>query len=369
MSARCLALALAVCLWPWAAGAADLSREMDQLAIGRERELGVAVDGVNSRYQGALQNLFARAVREDDVDTAARVRQALEKMAAKPATLAALGPRASFVGSWVYVFHVDGRGYVMDLNADGSCSESGQRFGSWEVVPGFLVIHYDGHPDWRDRYELPIRDGALTAANDDGFTMTITRRGAPLSAAQQKDLLGGWNFRNQTDGKTGAATLAADGGYLVEGGQRGGTWLVSGDLLVVIHGSLRDGGRDLYELPARNGAMHGKNMAGHSLWLTRAGAAIPPVAAAPAGTERTTWTPAGRWQWHTGPDNTFTADGRVLQRTKEAGRWEWIDQTKGQLRVRWAGGKYTDEMALQPDGVHMTGRSSNGDSFSEERLP
>ena len=76
MIPRCLALALAAgLLWPWAAGAADASREMDQLAAGCERELGAAADGVNARYQGALQNLYQRALREDDVDTAARVRQ------------------------------------------------------------------------------------------------------------------------------------------------------------------------------------------------------------------------------------------------------------------------------------------------------
>ena len=345
------------------AGPSNVSRAFDQATANHEQELAAAVDPSNRRYQAELENLLANAKREDDVDTIARVQQAMERLAVKPATLASLGPDALFVGAWVYIYHLDGRSYGLNLNPDRSCSQNGQRFGTWEVTPQALVIHYDGHPDWRDHYELPIRTGALTATNDDGYTMTITRRGAPVPLALQKDLFGAWNFRNLTDGRQSSVQLAPDGGYLVDAGsRRAGTWAVSGDMLVVSHGE-QDGGRDLYELPVAGGIIYGKNLANHSLRLTRPGVTTSDLS---ADKRRS---PVGRWQWHAGPDNTLTAAGQVLQHAEEVGRWEWSNQPKGELRILWKGGKYIDTLTLQPDGMHLAGHSSNGDVFAEERLP
>lgn len=172
-----------LCLLASAVRAADLAPEFEKLTNDHEQAAAAAAAPINRKYRATLEKLLQTAQHDGDIDTQARIRHELGKLDAPPASLASLGPKSLYVGTWVCVVVSDGSGYTMDLASDGICLHDGERFGTWEVTSEHLVVRYDGHEDWQSRYVLPIRNGALVCKDDTGAAMTMTRRGVPLPDA------------------------------------------------------------------------------------------------------------------------------------------------------------------------------------------
>lgn len=54
---------------------------------------------------------------------------------------------------------------VITLAADGTYQYGGQPHGRWKVCGDWLLVGYDGHPDWTDLYTLPMTNGVLAGTN------------------------------------------------------------------------------------------------------------------------------------------------------------------------------------------------------------
>jgi hypothetical protein len=161
----CAAAAISLAL-PSLSAASDAAREFDQLTLDRDKALTAAAEPINHLYQTALEALLQRATQANDLDTAVRIKQALEKLSA----------RAGILGVWNFVNHVDGVKYVADFKADHTFFWDGEQKGVWDTDgKQVIVVHYNrgGHSDY---YHLPVRDGKLDGRNTHGDKVTITRK-------------------------------------------------------------------------------------------------------------------------------------------------------------------------------------------------
>jgi hypothetical protein len=155
--------------------ATDAAREFDQLTNDRDKALAAAAEPINRRYQTALEALLRRATLANDLDTAVRIKQALEKASAKPPA-AVTGTKAEVVGTWSVVNHTDGVTGVLEFKADSTALWGGARVGIWEIKGKQLIVSYDNRGGHQDRYNLPVRDGKLEGTNTPGQSLTLTRK-------------------------------------------------------------------------------------------------------------------------------------------------------------------------------------------------
>jgi len=161
----CLAAAISLALSSLSA-ASDTAREFDQLTLDRDKALAATAEPINRLYQTALEALQKRATLANDLDTALRIKQALEKLSAK----------AAIVGAWNFVNHNDGVKYVADFKADNSFLWDGRQVGMWTINGDKLIITHDNRRGHQDYYDLPVRDGKLDGRNTAGDRVTITRK-------------------------------------------------------------------------------------------------------------------------------------------------------------------------------------------------
>jgi Lipocalin-like domain len=154
--------------------ASDAAREFERVTLERERALAAAAEPINRRYQASLEALLKRATATNDLETAVRIKQVLEKLSSKtPATLSPAS--VSVVGSWKFKNNADGHTGSVEVNADGSYSVDGKPIGSWEIRNDKLIITLNegGH---QDSYDLPVRGDKLEGRNRLGHPL-ILRRG------------------------------------------------------------------------------------------------------------------------------------------------------------------------------------------------
>ena len=148
------------------AAASAIAPEFDQLTLARDKELATAVEPINRVYQKALETLQQRATQANDLDTANRIKEALDKLSAK----------TEILGTWDFVNHADGVKYVAGFKADHTYFWDGKEVGMWHTQGKAITItHYNrgGHSDY---YRLPVRDGKLDGSNTRGDKVTITRK-------------------------------------------------------------------------------------------------------------------------------------------------------------------------------------------------
>ena len=82
-------------------------------------------------------------------------------------------------------------------------------------------------------------------------------------------------------------------------------------------------------------------------------------------------TPVGKWHWHSGPANTLTDKGAVVQGGNVVGQWRWTNKEKGELQIAWHGVRYRapETFTLSPHGNHLNGSNpTDGTSFTEDRV-
>jgi hypothetical protein len=146
--------------------ASDAARELDQLTADRDKAIVNAAAPINRMYQTALEALQQRATQANDLDTALRIKQALERLSAK----------AEILGRWDFINHADGVKYVAEFKPDQTFLWDGRQVGVWDTDGKKIIItHYNrgGHSDY---YSLPVRDGKLDGSNTHGDKVTITRK-------------------------------------------------------------------------------------------------------------------------------------------------------------------------------------------------
>jgi hypothetical protein len=153
----------------------DAAREFDQLTADHDKALTAAAEPINRRYQTALEALLRRATQSNDLDTAVRIKQALEKMTVKSPP-AVTGTKAEVVGEWNVVNHTDGVTGVLEFKADNTSLWGGARVGVWEIKGKQLIVSYDNRGGHQDCYNLPVRDGKLEGTNTPGQSLTLTRK-------------------------------------------------------------------------------------------------------------------------------------------------------------------------------------------------
>ena len=154
-------------------GISDTAREFEKVTLERERALAAAAEPINRRYQTSLEALLKRATVTNDLDTAVRIKQVLEKLSAK--TPATLSPAiVSVVGPWKFRNNSDGHAGSVEVNADGSYSVDGKIIGKWEIKADKLIVTLNegGH---QDTYELPVRSDNLEGRNRLGHALTLRR--------------------------------------------------------------------------------------------------------------------------------------------------------------------------------------------------
>lgn len=94
-------------------------------------------------------------------------------------------PKSDFVGTWDLSMGEKNappnHQYVMNIRADGTWTWDREFSGTWTVEDGYLNVRFKDHPDYLDRYALPVRNGELhgsTASGDRAFTLR-RRAGTP----------------------------------------------------------------------------------------------------------------------------------------------------------------------------------------------
>src|SRR5678815_429049 len=161
----CLAAIISLA-FPSLNAASDAAREFDQLTLDRDKALAATAEPINRLYQTALEALQKRATLANDLDTALRIKQALERLSAK----------AEIVGTWNFVNHNDGVKYVAGFRADNSFLWDGKQVGMWTINGDKLIITHDNRRGHQDYYDLPVREGKLDGRNTAGDRVTITRK-------------------------------------------------------------------------------------------------------------------------------------------------------------------------------------------------
>jgi hypothetical protein len=146
--------------------ASDTAQEFDRLTAERDKTLATAADPINRLYQTALEALLRRATLANNLDTAVRIKEALDKHSAK----------AQIVGAWNFVNHTDGVEAVVEFKPDNTFLWNGQEVALWTTNQKHLIITHHNRGGHQDYYDLPVRDGKLDGTNTPGQKLTITRK-------------------------------------------------------------------------------------------------------------------------------------------------------------------------------------------------
>lgn len=146
--------------------ASDTAREFDQLTADRDKALASAAEPINRLYQTALEALLRRATQANDLDTAVRIKQALDKSSTK----------ADIVGTWDFINHTDGVKSVVEFKGNNTFFWNGEQVGMWDTNGKHLIITHDNRGGHQDYYNLPVRDDKLDGTNTPGQKVTITRK-------------------------------------------------------------------------------------------------------------------------------------------------------------------------------------------------
>jgi hypothetical protein len=154
--------------------ATDTARDFDRATLEHDRAVAAALEPIHRRYRAELENLLRRATQSNDLDTAVRIKQQLEKLGPNtPANLPA--GKAEAIGVWGFKNNADGHTGSVEIHADNTYSSNGKRIGRWAIEGNQIVITLDegGH---QDRYDLPVRGGKLEGKNRLGHSLTLRRK-------------------------------------------------------------------------------------------------------------------------------------------------------------------------------------------------
>ena len=152
--------------------ATEAEREFDRLTQERDKALASAAEPINRRYQSALDALLKKATQANDLETALKIKQTIERLAAQ---LPDSGSRANaeLLGAWRVQNLADGAKGTYDINTDNTFKMNGRRTGTWEVKKNQLTLRYDR--GGFERYDLPTHSGQLKGTNDRNQSLTLTR--------------------------------------------------------------------------------------------------------------------------------------------------------------------------------------------------
>ena len=93
-------------------------------------------------------------------------------------------PSSEFLGTWYLdTVEADSRHYVMQVREDGTWSFDREYRGTWTVDNGYFNIRFDDHPDFLDRYRLPIHNGELQGKNYPGAPIKLRRNATPANSS------------------------------------------------------------------------------------------------------------------------------------------------------------------------------------------
>ena len=172
MHSRILLLVICSSVAPaFARGAeSEVSRQLDEVLLDRDRAIAAAVTPVNQRYLRELERLVKTAVEAKDAETAARIKSAIAQLKQPPI----LRGKEAVVGLWSFKNETDGHTASIEIHADHTYTADGKRIGSWRIERNQIVISLDegGH---EDRYRLPMTGGKLKGTNRLGHTLSLTR--------------------------------------------------------------------------------------------------------------------------------------------------------------------------------------------------
>lgn len=171
--------------------------------------------------------------------------------------------KKDYLGLWNVTDNIGWRS-VDRFNEDGTCSSNGARFGTWSLEQNKLLVRYDAHPDWINRYDLPIHNGILKGKTSWGDARTLTQRASAAPAATYTALTGNWEYHNQDNDHRAIVALTADG-TIAENGRPIGAWVVENNHLFYSYAEHHDWVDD-YPLPPKDGVLHS---ASHLLTLTQ----------------------------------------------------------------------------------------------------
>ncbi len=157
----------------------DPEREFKQIQTDREKaikdvtepitqrykqDVQAAIDPINVRYQTSLEHLLERATREADVNTAVKVKAALDLL---PQVVA-----KQLAGTWALQTNT---GYAATVTFQSTGTGTHSRTGNfrWRIEGTTLYL---GPTDLDDRFQLPVKDGKLQGSNRFGLVLTLTHK-------------------------------------------------------------------------------------------------------------------------------------------------------------------------------------------------
>ena len=128
------------------------------------QDLQAAVEPINLRYQAALEKLLDHAAREADLDTATKIKAALNTL---PQVVA-----KQLAGIWALRANT---GYAATVTFQSTGTGTHSQYGNfrWRIDGTTLYL---GPTDSADKFQLPIADGKLTGVNSIGNELTLTRK-------------------------------------------------------------------------------------------------------------------------------------------------------------------------------------------------
>jgi hypothetical protein len=144
-------------------------REFTQLTEQRDKALAAAAEPINRRYQAALEQLLRRATQANNLETAVKIKSALQTLAnpSEPASM-------NVTGKWHFRF--EGRAPVeRELKADGTVQRGDGKPGKWNIKGSTLQVDY---PEGAGVvFDLPVRDGKLLGkGTETGKLITAERK-------------------------------------------------------------------------------------------------------------------------------------------------------------------------------------------------
>jgi hypothetical protein len=150
----------------------SFERDLAQLKEQRDQAKAAVVEPIERRYQAALEQLLRKATQGNDLETAVKVKEELEKF---PSASDPRNTPLELIGIWEVTDTVTGGRAVREFKPSGKLVSTDPPGGHWVINGSKLIVTYTD-PKEVDTFELPIHNHQLVGVSKLKHALTLIRR-------------------------------------------------------------------------------------------------------------------------------------------------------------------------------------------------
>jgi hypothetical protein len=146
-------------------------RDLNQLREQHDQAKAAAIEPLERRYQASLEQLLKRATQGNDLDTAIKIREELEKY---PGANDARNTPLELIGYWELTDPINNAHLAREFKPNGKLISTDPPGGKWTINGNKLILNYND-PSMVDTFELPIKNHQLSGFSKAKHALTLTR--------------------------------------------------------------------------------------------------------------------------------------------------------------------------------------------------